>query len=297
MKYHVFGDTGGHFDQLVSALYAIGANVASYKLPEDVTVIHVGDLIHKGPGTSQVLALVDMFIHKNPGRWIQLLGNHEAQHVNFGTAPHFWECLCTPDEEAILQDWWDTGKMVSAHGVDKILPHTLTEQIDPEGKLLAPYNDNGVLFTHAGLTRLWWNKVLGGETHAPTVAAKLNAMPLADVTAPGLLLGVPNSGVGPVWAIGNSEVYPSWYKPFANGAPGLPFVQVHGHTTAINWQTGQWRPMVSNAFKKHSVVDVQRRIIATQIGEGMLVSIDPGFEDKADLLVQPMFMFDTYDES
>lgn len=48
-------------------------------------ICQVGDLIHKGPDSSAVVALVDQIIDSNPGRWVQLLGNHEAQYLSGGT--------------------------------------------------------------------------------------------------------------------------------------------------------------------------------------------------------------------
>lgn len=290
MRLVIFGDTGGHYEQLVASLLSLKVNIAEAVIPEDLTIVHVGDLIHKGPDTSKVVELVDRLMKGNPDQWVQLLGNHEAQHVNPGQAPQFWECDCTLQDVTVLQSWWNTGLMKIAWGNDDLVPASFN-QLTEDGSLPVPWSDTGVLIVHGGLTRFWWEKVLKKTGSAVEAAALLNDENYQEVTVPGLLLGYPNNGVGPVWAIGNVEVYPSWYKPFANGATGLPFHIIHGHTSSFKWEEehpdNQWWPMISNAFKKNTVVNHERRAIVTDIGGVYLIGIDPGFEVTTDLTAQP----------
>jgi len=42
----VIGDVGGHLGQLEAALAALGATGGDRRLPDDLTVVQVGDLIN-----------------------------------------------------------------------------------------------------------------------------------------------------------------------------------------------------------------------------------------------------------
>ncbi|WP_233594971.1 metallophosphoesterase [Amycolatopsis sp. WAC 04169] len=70
----IIGDVGGHPDQLRRALAWLGAT--GERLPPDLTVIQVGDLVDRGPDSTGVLDIVANLL--DDGRWIQLAGNHEA---------------------------------------------------------------------------------------------------------------------------------------------------------------------------------------------------------------------------
>mgnify|MGYP005803054835 CR=1 FL=1 len=51
-----------------------------------------------------------------------------------------------------------------------------------------------------------------------------------------MLLGVDDDNAGPVWAAAGTEVYPSWPRLEAE----LPFNQIHGHSSAFDWNRSQW---------------------------------------------------------
>ena len=74
----LIGDVGGHADHLRAALEGAGAYP---RVPDDATVIQVGDLVDRGPGSPGVLELVDIYLNEQPERWVQLLGNHDAQYL------------------------------------------------------------------------------------------------------------------------------------------------------------------------------------------------------------------------
>ena len=77
----VVGDIGGHVDELHRELGRLGADPQTGRLPDDLTVVQVGDLVHRGPDSERVIALVDRYLREQPGQWVQLLGNHEAHYV------------------------------------------------------------------------------------------------------------------------------------------------------------------------------------------------------------------------
>ena len=77
----VIGDIGGHPGQLQRALLAIGASghehhsptwaeaggiLAPLRLPDDVMVVQVGDLIDRGPDSGGVLKIVHDLMDAHP---------------------------------------------------------------------------------------------------------------------------------------------------------------------------------------------------------------------------------------
>jgi hypothetical protein len=77
----VIGDIAGHLDELRTELRRLGADGATGWLPGDLTIIQVGDLVHRGPASDAVVALVDGYLTRQPMQWVQLVGNHEAHYL------------------------------------------------------------------------------------------------------------------------------------------------------------------------------------------------------------------------
>ena len=77
----VIGDLAGHLDELRGELVRLGADASTLRLPDDLTVVQVGDLVHRGPDSDGVVALVDRYLREQPEHWVQLAGNHEGQYV------------------------------------------------------------------------------------------------------------------------------------------------------------------------------------------------------------------------
>ena len=105
----VFGDVGGHAKQLRRALVALGAAPDTLTLPPDLTIVQVGDLIHRGPDSPGVIEIVRRMLDDQPRQWVQLAGNHEAQYL---TPPKFhWpERLPQADLETLFE-WWGHRRM------------------------------------------------------------------------------------------------------------------------------------------------------------------------------------------
>jgi hypothetical protein len=292
MKNYIFGDTGGHAKQLFASLEKIGVNLKDYTIPEGVRIIHCGDLIHKGPSSRLLLNTVNRLIRKNKGQWIQLLGNHEFQHIE--GSPYFWRCDCDMQDVATINNLFDEGLAMASFGLDKLVDVNL--EVTARPKIVIP--DNGVLFTHAGLTNTWLNFVksfkvlneaspnLASINLAPTeVAYVLNSLDVDVITAAGKMLGYINPRVGPVWAIGNDEVFIDWN----DSGETMPFMQVHGHTTSYMWTRGSWyrKDSAFKSFREATKLNPQTRTVITKLAGNVLVGIDPGFSAKADLPVQP----------
>jgi hypothetical protein len=280
MRHVVFGDTGGHGSQLLASLVELGMDKASFLLPEDLTVIHMGDLIHRGPQSDELVQIVDRIMARNGERWVQLMGNHESQHLP--GAPWFWRCACNEATLGTLHDWWGARKIRLAHALPPGSSVKLGEYADVA--------DKGILFTHSGLGRPFWLDVLGSPASAELAAAAINFRPLQQIAMPGVMLGARAPWVGPLWALGSAEVFMTWLNR------NMPFVQVHGHTAAYKWdevwgdEEETWYPGTPDEYKLSTYLDAVNRVSYTPVGNSLLVGVDPGYEMYARQPAQPFLV-------
>ena len=284
MRNFIFGDTGGHAKQLFKSLKEIGVDIESGTIPEDVRIIHLGDLIHKGPNSSQLLKTVNKLVRRNPTRWVQLLGNHEFQHLE--GSPYFWKCDCTHEDVDIIAEWLEMGLAVASFA----LPTFKTIKLEVSAKPKIELPDTGMLFTHAGLTWDWWNG-LGQPANPVEVSMHLNTFPVDLITTPGELLGVQGGRPGPVWAVGNTEVFNSWQN---NNEP-MPFIQVHGHTSSYKWSRSEWwrKDAGFKDFREATKLNPESRAVITRMSDNLLIGVDPGYSKLADTDKQPYLYFES----
>ncbi|HEY5980374.1 MAG TPA: metallophosphoesterase [Microlunatus sp.] len=247
----VIGDVGGHLDELRRELVRLGADPETGELPADLTIVQVGDLVHRGPDSAGVVRLVDRHLRGRGGQWVQLVGNHEAQYL---TAPAFaWPERLDDTSADTVRTWWTDGLMRVA---------------------VAIRADDGsqVLITHAGLTSGYWRQVLGAPEDAFQAAEGLNSFIGADdvIFRPGQMLlgGAPDLAAGPLWAAAATELVPGWF-----GA-GLPFSQVHGHTSLYAWD--ERRFVARKEIARRTTLDEPARHESTKLGAVRIIGIDPG---------------------
>ncbi|GEM_PF-754204 len=253
----VIGDIGGHREELVTELRRLGADPSTLALPADLVVVQVGDLIHRGPDSVGVVALVDRYLSEQPDQWVQLVGNHEAQYLR---DPAFeWPERIDRSTADVLRGWWRAGRMRVAVAV--------------------PSTTGDHLVTHAGLTSEFWRQELGGPSSAERTAYALNALigTLDDALhRAGEMLGggPPMWSAGPLWASAPNELVPSWL-----GVP-LPFNQVHGHTAIHDWQRGVKRGAMDVTFR--TTGDPTTKIETTRLDGGDIIGVDPchGYEPR-----------------
>lgn len=129
------------------------------------------------------------------------------------------------------------------------------------------------LLTHAGLTAAFWREVLGSPSGARETADALNGLAghgEAALFRPGQMLrGLrPDPRVGPLWAAATTELLPSWLET------GLPFSQIHGHTSAFDWQRERFR--APHALSRLTEVDTSVKHETTRLTGGRIIGIDPG---------------------
>ncbi|WP_344067455.1 metallophosphoesterase [Nostocoides vanveenii] len=250
LRYAVIGDVGGHHQALRAELTRLGADPDSGTIPADLRIVQVGDLVHRGPDSRAVVALVDRFLTAAAPGWVQLVGNHEAQYLR---APTFkWHQRLDGETIAILRRWWGDGLMTVA--------------------TVVPAGDADLLVTHAGLTEGFWRADLGQPASAVRAAEMLNMMGALGRTSifrGGAMLGGSRSAsAGPMWASASMELLPSWL------GRRMPFGQIHGHSSAYDWQRECFRAAEAIAARTRLDHDCGHEI--TSFDGGEIVGIDPG---------------------
>ena len=263
----VIGDVGGHAWMLRRCLTELGADPSAGTLPEDLAVVQVGNLVHKGPESAAVVSVVARMLTGAPGRWIQLVGNHEAQEGLGG--PDFWAESLDDASRTELRRWVLAKQAALAVALD-------TVEYGP------------VLVTHAGLTRQKWEAI--GEPDTPEEAAvRLNAELATHperAFAAGEMLGVrPRLPVGVTWA-SPGELLSSW------DMEQLPFSQVHGHANPRRWESGTWAPGVPRRSTARATADPGTRhcdVVWPDGGHMLCVHPDYG-ADAAPVPLVPLVM-------
>lgn len=256
LRVAVIGDVGGHVTELRHELVRLGVpDDGAGPLPDDLVVCQVGDLVHKGPSSDDVVALVDGHLSRQPERWVQLVGNHEAHYLR---RPVFkWKEPVSRTSAGALRRWWADGLMRAA--------------------LALRVGEEQLLISHAGITEPYWRRDLSGAAGAGEAARRLNMLFSHDADQfhrPGRLLGQRvDLRAGPLWADAAHELLPSWLdRP-------LPFSQVHGHSSLVDWETLESR---TSAEVRHlTEIDPQSKHEETRLTGGRIVGVDPGHGSRA----------------
>lgn len=270
----IIGDVGGHAQQFIDMLYGLGADVAKGTIPSDLHICQVGDLVHKGPHTPDVLRVVGNFLENSPEQWTQLIGNHEAQHIL--TSPWFWEEGLPDSVGATLRTWWEEKKIQTSAAF------TLEE---------SPYcSTTDLLVTHAGLTAGLWRRIGSPLTaqEASDVINEKSAKNASPVWKTGLMLGSGRSfRAGVVWAEAVGEVYLSWYKEAAS----MPeFSQAHGHTTPFWWSKGEVNRSFAEMPESTLRVSEETHLARTEVRGRTFWSTDPGSSERVATAWKPLIL-------
>lgn len=252
----VIGDVGGHLGALRDELVRLGADPERGRLPADLVVVQVGDLVHRGPDSDGVIALVDHYLTEQPDQWVQLVGNHETQYLHHDPVFAWPERIGVRAVRAV-QRWWREGLLHAAVA------------LRADGEEL--------LISHAGLTEAYWRRVLGAPARAAAAAAALEEMLRRDdrrLFLPGQMVGGREADpmAGPLWAAAATELLPGWR------GVSLPFSQVHGHSAMTRWDAA-----ASPGADPDRAVDRDRlaRHETVHLEGGRIIGIDPGHDDRA----------------
>jgi hypothetical protein len=212
-------------------------------------VVQVGDLVHKGPVSELVVGVVET-LFRPTGRWIQLLGNHEAQYVRGGI--DFWVPPIDPVIARKVGSWWEEGFLRPAVAIDD-------DRLGP------------TLVSHGGLTLRSWRE-LGQPDHVE--AARLLTEPghhARHVLAAGVM-AARDDDPGVAWTEPHRELRSPW---LAEGKAGrhVPFSQVHGHAQPL-LPPSQGRGVPPDLASSTTVDRLGH--VHTRTGGRRIVGIDPG---------------------
>lgn len=250
----VYGDVHGHRIPFLESLAQLGVS-RDFRMPDDLVVIQVGDLVHRGPDSLQLLEAVGQLLENNPFRYIQLIGNHEAQYLYKRMFENAHEL--EPAGQRLLHDLFNDGLIHAAVGIT---------------------SDQGeeILATHAGVSPDVYRNILGSPKGIDEVAARIEAG-ISHSTpwlwSPGAMLtGRRDPYAGPLWAEAMSEVYVPWFYTGANP----PFSQIHGHSSPVLWSFDGTPPSLRDFNPLVEVhVDIAKRHSIARVQDRKFVGIDP----------------------
>ena len=244
-KIVILSDIGAQTKVFENALTELGINPEHPIITDpSMVIIQVGDIVRGSLGLdsygSSVLA--DRLLRLNPGRYHQLLGNHDLTYLG-GYKPDHWrvEERVAP----ILDAWW-------------------TERLCCLAVVIRREDGNDILITHAGLTRARWESI--GKPWAMQAASIINAR-VGTVGAVDERIGflphheafVPDADTQ--WAEVGKELLEGWM-----GASDIPFHQIHGHASPLNWDGGFWWDTVSARAGAATEIFSDARVAATRVG-------------------------------
>lgn len=270
----VIGDVAGHLRELRWALRIYGVDVDAARVPDDLVVVQVGDLIHRGPDSAGVIALVDRFLRgPSGGRWIQLIGNHEQPYL-FDEPTAIARILDEPSV-ATMRSWWAEGLTQVATSISPDW-----HQVVVPRRMRSARPAGGILITHAGLTHGAWVE-LGRPGDATAAAASINADAHGSATVTlregSLTTGHADPTAGPLWAQAGSELLTPWDRT----TDAAHLNQIHGHTTVRGWNQERWRPGADATISRGDLrADPTTRQELARVGDRLIWGIDPGHREK-----------------
>lgn len=253
----VLGDVGGQTKVYEEALCSIGVDPDKGILPKDLDLIQVGDVVRMNPSphldSRGCMEISDRLLRNNPGRFVQLLGNHDLALLGGAHDPH-WKIEDLPISRFILEQWW-SEKLPS-------LAVSLSSSVG---------DDDDILVTHAGMGYNYWKSVSGAD--ALETAKALNARVgtnVPDWEVPGhLVTGVDNPDADTAWALVGAEFHATWIDR------EMPFNQIHGHACMLHWDTKEFWPGVPDTVKAMTTLNMEDRYTVTYRPDGRWVrSVD-----------------------
>jgi len=261
----LFGDVQGHVDVYTEALERLGVDIERGRVPKDLKVIQVGDLIHKGPASDEVIRLADRLLRTSPERYVQLAGNHDGQYLG---GPLFWANTIGDDAARTLASWFVDGAIAIAHAFE-------TTEF------------GAVLASHGGMSLERWAHF--GKPEDPVVASRLLNEEFwndpASALKPGIMLMGEPGPPGVAWTEPVRELYLPWAE-----AEWMPFSQVHGHRSAYSWRNGKWFRDVPRRLRKVMVADTEARHTRMTVGTQTFVGIDTAYGARPEAPLVPLIL-------
>lgn len=253
----IIGDVSGHSSVFAAQVRQLGGDPTTGVLPPETTLIHTGDLVHKGPDSAGCVELAARLMEKSPGRFFSIWGNHDLHYIPGGPSVEGRRLVTLVDATtaSTLRQWWD----------DRVLP--LAVALDTSG--------GPVLITHAGLTVGLWEE-MGRPGHieaARMLNASVSCRDSVGLRSGSLTTGIVDRAAGPCWAEAVDELVSPWLD-FSQHHE-VPFSQVHGHDALVqDWDECAWWPAVSRRVMAATTVDREHRRCVVAVGSATIASVD-----------------------
>ncbi len=253
----VMGDIGGQLRVFYDTLRTLGVS-EDLRLPEGLSVVNVGDVARMTDSANiqslQCVQLADQLIQRNPGRWIQLLGNHESPFIGGPSQEHWFDLDHFEESQKIVSRWWRTGQAKLGQVIQ------------------SPDTSKDIVVTHAGLTSGFMENhgFLGNPRGMVSFLNELSPTSekdYNDIASIGVVIfgERPSTSVDCLWAATSAELYPSW------GKTRMGFHQIHGHDVPLWWDGVVFRDDVTLEMRKSLEVDVIRRHVRYQVPSGEFI--------------------------
>lgn len=248
MRTVLIGDIGGQIEVLESLLHRLGIG-PDLVIPEGLTLIQVGDVVRMVDSPNldsyRCVELVDKLLRRNPGRWVQLLGNHESPLIGGPYPPQWIDREAMTTCRATVQSWWN----------EKLVKLAVLFMM-PDG--------SECVLTHAGITRGYLG--LTGRTKPLDLVQHLNSLVgtgYGSVARTGIIgFGDdPSFEADFMWASSSRELIPSWESV------DMGFHQIHGHDTPLlSWDEPVLREVLPEGWS--SEINTPERLLTVSTPEG-----------------------------
>lgn len=239
----IFNATRGHRKALFGQLHALGVKTSVGRIPEDLTIVQIGDLIGAYPKASEdLIREVENLRQHSPGQWIQLMGKVEAGYHPAGSF-HRPEAAIKTGQRDInyrhqqtVLNWWRERKYA---GVAAVIA----------SDTMAP-----TLITHSGVHKALHNHY--GTDDPYQVAAHLNEEAFRCTPwmfGAGHAHNNFDTAPGPIWAT-PFELWTGWETQ------PLPYDQIVGGFRPYHFTKKKWWAHPQLIDSTHATVLEDRRM-------------------------------------
>ena len=264
----IIGDIGGHYEAFLKMLDYAGVDIESATIPAGLSIIQVGDLVHKGLDSDACIQYAVRLLNNNPNQYVQLIGNHEAHYLGGPDVSHRSGVYRISEASMeILTHWW-------AQGIMKLSVALRTEIGD-------------ILVTHGGLTKGFYENDLVSPQTAQETSRRLNSIDDVSAFRPGYIMtGIITLDAGPLCPRTGIELLAPWLD-----SGSVLFHQIHGHEGVWWWPDARWHDDVPQRIRDEAVVDWVSRQSWLDIGTHRIWSIDPVFgNNKPERVPNPLIL-------
>jgi len=124
---------------MMRSLGELGVDVKTLEMPEGLIIVQLGDLVRVADSPDldslSCVQTADRLMHVNPGRWIQILGNHDTALIG-GPRRATWRPPEADDARAlaaadIIHGWWRSGRCRMATGDERKAEQWLVQMYAP----------------------------------------------------------------------------------------------------------------------------------------------------------------------